>query len=82
MPMEPVPNAAMSGPMKLLLGHPTLFCPLICLVMPAVSGSGAAMLKTTLAFTMAQGSGGCNVLPEEAYVIGEIVKGDEGCVIC
>lgn len=65
-------STAMSGPMKLLLGHPTLFCPLICLVMPAVSGSGAAMLKTTLAFTMAQGSGGCNVLPEEAYVIGNM----------
>ena len=30
------------------------------------------MLKTTLAFTMAHGSEGTNVLPEEAYVIGNM----------
>ena len=30
------------------------------------------MLKTTLAFTMASGSNGCNVLPNEAYIIGNM----------
>ena len=43
---------------------------------PAGTGStnplAAAMVKTTLAFTMAKGSGGLNVLPEEAYVTGNM----------
>ena len=30
------------------------------------------MLRTTLAFTMAKGSGGINVIPDEAYVIGNM----------
>ena len=38
-------------------------------VMPAVSGAAAAMLRTTVAFTMASGSEGTNVLPQEAWVI-------------
>jgi carboxypeptidase PM20D1 len=65
-------SSSMRGPVKLLLGHPKLFSPLLCRVMPSVSGAAGAMLKTTLAFTMAQGSGGRNVLPEEAYVIGNM----------
>lgn len=65
-------SSSMTGPLKLLLGHPRLFSPLLCKVMPSVSGAAGAMLKTTLAFTMAQGSKGYNVLPEEAYVIGNM----------
>ena len=65
-------SGSMSGPLKLVLGHPALFAPLLCRVMPSISGAAGAMLKTTLAFTMAQGSGGANVLPEEAYVIGNM----------
>lgn len=65
-------STSMSGPLKFVLGHPRLFSPLLCKVMPSISGAAGAMLKTTLAFTMAQGSQGTNVLPEEAYVIGNM----------
>jgi carboxypeptidase PM20D1 len=37
-----------------------------------VSGAAGAMLKTTLAFTQAKGSEGANVLPQEAYVVGNM----------
>ena len=36
--------------------------------MPLISPPGAAMLHTTVAFTMAKGADGLNVLPQEAYV--------------
>ena len=65
-------STSMSGPLKFVLGHPKLFSPLLCKVMPSISGAAGAMLRTTLAFTMAHGSDGCNVLPEEAYVIGNM----------
>lgn len=62
-------SSSMSGPLKLFLGHPRLFSPLLRAVMPSVSGAAGAMLKTTVAFTMASGSDGANVLPQEAWVI-------------
>ena len=65
-------SKTMRGPMRLLLGHPRLFSPLLRRVMPAVSSTAGAMLQTTLAFTMASGSGGANVLPSEAWVIGNM----------
>lgn len=65
-------SASMSGPMKLFLGHPTLFAPLLSRVMPSVSSAAGAMLKTTVAFTMAAGSEGTNVLPQEAWVVGNM----------
>jgi carboxypeptidase PM20D1 len=65
-------SKAMRGPMRLLLGHPRLFSPLLRRVMPAVSGAAGAMLKTTLAFTMASGSDAANVLPNEAWVVGNM----------
>ena len=55
-----------SFPMKLLLGNLWLFGPLLKLVLPAVSGTAAAMLKTTVAFTMSSGSEAYNVLPRIA----------------
>ena len=45
------------------------FSPLLTRVMPKVSNAGNAMLKTTLAFTMAGASEGANVLPQEAWVV-------------
>ena len=63
---------SMSGPLKLVLGHPTLFKHLLVKVMPSVSSTANAMLKTTIAFTMAHGSQGTNVLPQEAWVIGNM----------
>ena len=65
-------SKSMSGYMKLVLGHPKLFSPLLVKVIPAVSNVAAAMLKTTVAFTMASGSEGANVLPQEAWVMGNM----------
>ena len=65
-------SKSMSGYMKLVLGHPKLFSPLLVKVIPATSNVAAAMLKTTVAFTMASGSEGANVLPQEAWVIGNM----------
>lgn len=63
---------SMSGMMKLVLGHPRLFSPILTGILPRVSTTAAAMLRTTVAFTMAQGSEGANVLPQEAWVIGNM----------
>ena len=65
-------SKTMRGPMRLLLSHPRLFSPLLCRVMPAVSSTAGAMLQTTIAFTMASGSGGTNVLPSEAWIVGNM----------
>ncbi len=45
-----------------------LFKPLLKKVMPAISSQGAAMLQTTMCFTMQKGSNAYNVIPQEAYV--------------
>lgn len=64
--------SSMKGPLKFILKHAKLFEPLLVKVMPAVSNAANAMLKTTVAFTMAEGSQGTNVLPQEAWVIGNM----------
>lgn len=65
-------SATMSQPLRFVLGHPKLFKPLLVRVIPSVSATAGAMLKTTLAFTMASGSAGANVLPQEAWVVGNM----------
>jgi len=65
-------SKSMSGPLKFILGHPRLFSPLLCRIMPSISPVAGAMLKTTLAFTMASGSEGANVLPSDAYIVGNM----------
>ena len=60
---------AMGWPLKFVLKNSRLFKPLLVKVMPMVSGAAGAMLRTTVAFTMASGSKGTNVLPQEAWVI-------------
>ncbi len=62
-------SSTMSGPLKLVLKNSKTFKPLLLKVMPMVSGAAGAMLRTTVAFTMASGSEGTNVLPQEAWVI-------------
>ena len=62
----------MNQPLKFILGNPQWFRGLLLRVMPAVSAAAGAMLKTTLAFTMAKGSEGSNVLPQEAWVVGNM----------
>ena len=65
-------STKMSQPLKFVLGHPGLFKPVLLKVIPSVSAAAGAMLKTTLAFTMAQGYEGSNVLPQEAWVVGNM----------
>ena len=58
--------------MKLLFSNMGILKPLLVKVIPSVSSAAAAMLRTTLAFTMAKGADGANVLPQEAYVVGNM----------
>lgn len=60
----------MKGGMGFVLRHARLFSPLLEKVLPSVNRLATAMIKTTIAFTMAKGSEGLNVLPEMAYVTG------------
>jgi carboxypeptidase PM20D1 len=54
--------------LRLVMGNLWLFGPVVKRVMPAVSAQAAAMLQTTIAFTMQSGSDACNVIPQEATV--------------
>lgn len=65
-------SSTMTWPLSFVMGHPKLFEPLLLRVIPLVSATAGAMLKTTLAFTMAQGSEGSNVLPQEAWLMGNM----------
>ncbi|MBQ4645004.1 MAG: M20/M25/M40 family metallo-hydrolase, partial [Clostridia bacterium] len=62
----------MSGVMKMACGNTKAFKPVLEKVMPMISPSGAALLRTTLAFTMSKGSDGSNVIPQEAWVVGNM----------
>ncbi|MBR5093793.1 MAG: M20/M25/M40 family metallo-hydrolase [Oscillospiraceae bacterium] len=51
---------------RLLFGELWLFEPLLKILLPKISPQAAALLKTTVAFTMQSGSDAPNVLPQEA----------------
>ena len=51
---------------RLLFGNLWLFKPLLKKLMPKISAQAAALLKTTIAFTMQSGSDAANVMPQEA----------------
>jgi len=61
-------SSGMSFPMRFVFKNLWLFEPLLKRYMGNISALGAAMLQTTVAFTMASGSQGANVLPKEASV--------------
>lgn len=63
---------SIDGPLGKLLGNAKAFKPLIASVMPKVSATANALLKTTIAFTMANGSDARNVIPAEAWVVGNM----------
>ena len=58
----------MSFGMRMLLGNLWLFEPLLCFLLPRVNPLAGAMMRTTCAFTMAEGSPAYNVLPQQAWV--------------
>lgn len=62
----------MKGFMKFLFRNVRLLKPLLVKILPGVSNAAGAMLRTTIAFTMAGGSEGRNVLPQQAWVIGNM----------
>lgn len=65
-------SPTMSGVMKTACSNVNAFKPVLKKVMPMISPAGAAMLRTTLAFTMSKGSDGSNVIPQEAWVVGNM----------
>lgn len=62
----------MKGVTQKILQNPKAFGPIIKKVMPSMSATANAFLRTTIAFTMAKGSDGTNVIPTEAYVVGNM----------
>ena len=58
--------------LKTVLTNLWLFRPLLLKVLPGINASAGAMTQTTLAFTTARGSDGLNVLPQEAFVTGNM----------
>lgn len=61
-------SRGMGFPMRLVFQNLWLFGPVLKPLLRRISPSAAAMMQTTCAFTTAQGSGGLNVLPQEAYI--------------
>jgi carboxypeptidase PM20D1 len=59
------PYASSFG-LRYIFGNTWLFKPLLVKLMPSISAQAGAMLKTTIAFTMASGSDAYNVMPQEA----------------
>ena len=57
-----------SFPLKLVFGNLWLFRPVLLKVLPMISAQAGAMIRTTIAFTMMNGSDACNVMPQEASV--------------
>jgi len=58
--------------LRLVLSNLWLFEGILVKLLPSISSAAGAMLRTTLAFTTAKGSDGLNVLPQEAYVTGNM----------
>lgn len=63
-------SPSIKGGLGFVLKNARLFSPLLNKLLPKINHLAGAMIKTTIAFTTAQGSNGLNVLPETAYVTG------------
>ena len=63
---------SVEGPLKHIFANSKSFAPLLKAVMPKVSATANALLRTTIAFTMASGSDARNVIPAEAWVVGNM----------
>ena len=58
--------------LKLIMANLWLFEGLLAKLLPSINAAAGAMIRTTLAFTKASGSDGLNVLPQTAYVTGNM----------
>ena len=58
--------------LRFVMANLWLFEGLLVKLLPSISSAAGAMIRTTLAFTTAKGSDGLNVLPQEAYVTGNM----------
>ncbi len=58
--------------MKVIFANMWLFEGILKKLLPSISAAAGAMIQTTLAFTTAKGSDGLNVLPQEAWVTGNM----------
>lgn len=65
-----MPN--MNFGLRLVMANLWLFEGILVKLLPSISSAAGAMIRTTLAFTTAKGSDGLNVLPQEAYVTGNM----------
>ena len=63
---------SMEGIAGKIMSRPEKYRLVLTRVMSSMSPVAASLLKTTIAFTVCHGSDGNNVLPEEAYVIGNM----------
>ena len=63
---------SVDGPLGKVLSNAGKFKPVLLAVMPKVSATANALVRTTIAFTMAHGSEGRNVIPAEAWVVGNL----------
>ena len=66
--MLSVLSRRMSFPLNVLFRFPHFFAPLIRAVFKASGGAARALVQTSCAFTMAQGSDAVNVLPASAFL--------------
>lgn len=62
-------SKSMSQPYKFLFSNVGILSPILEIVLPKVSSQANALLTTTCAFTMCEGSPAPNIIPESAYVI-------------
>ncbi len=58
--------------MRLIFANLWLFKPLLVQLLPAINSAAAAMVRTTIGFTTAKGSDGLNVMPQTAFVTGNM----------
>lgn len=58
--------------MKFALSNAKKLEPVLVKILPKLSADAGALIKTTIAFTMASGSAGSNVLPREARIVGNM----------
>lgn len=73
-------SSGLSGALAFVTRHVDFFRPIIVKALPKLSTFGAALLGTTMTFTMAQGSAAPNVIPQEASMVANLrfAPGDNG----